>query len=65
MKVAICKDNTVTYDSYEAYRYSWWFRLFGPTVWSLICSSCSEDNLMKSLKRKLYGKIEFIRIVEV
>jgi hypothetical protein len=65
VKVAICKNNKVVYRDFLAYHYSWWFRIFGPNIWSFIASGHSEEALIEGVKRKFYGKIAFIRIVEI
>lgn len=66
MKIAIYKDTTVMYEAYSAYRYNWWFRLFGPGCVSIIAShGASIDDLIDTVRRRINGKLEFIEIIDV
>ena len=50
---------------FEAYHYSKWFRIFGATCFGYVSSWSDEDGLIKRSHNILYGKLKFIRIVEV
>jgi len=65
MKVAIFKDSRALYPSYEAYKYSIWFRIFGPTSFDFIACESTEEELIKKVSRRVCGKLKLIRITEI
>jgi len=65
MKIVIVCNNKIG-DWYQAYKYTFWFRLFGPEYCSSIgLGSPSEDALIKSVTKYIHSKLEIVRIVEV
>ena len=65
-KIAIMFNEKYRTVGFEAYHYSVWFRIFGATSFGYITGSCSsEKELIEDVRRKLYGNLKFIRIVEV
>lgn len=51
---------------FEAYYYSWCFRLFGPQACISIAGfERTEEAAIKSAKKRIYGKIKNIRIAKV
>lgn len=63
MKVAIMFDERDGW--YRAYKYSWFFRLFGADCCCVIAVDCSTEEVIESAKKKIHGKITLIRIVEL
>jgi len=53
------------YEMFEAYHYSIWFRIFGATCFGFITSGSTEEGLIKRTHKFLYGKLKFIKIVNV
>jgi len=50
---------------YEGHYYSIRFRIFGVSTFGWIAMASSEEGLIRELHKKIYGKLIFIRIVEV
>ena len=50
---------------FEAYHYSKWFRIFGATCFGYVSCWDNETGLIKRLHTTLYGKLKFIKIVDV
>lgn len=63
-KVAIIWDGKN--ERYEAHRYNLWFKIlpFGNMV-TYITLSSSKERLIEDVKRKLYGNVKLIEILEL
>jgi hypothetical protein len=63
IKIAICFNEK--YDWFEAYRYTWYFRLFGAEKCWRVGWGRSEEDLIAQVRKQLFGKLTFIRVVEL
>ena len=63
MKVAIMFDERDGW--YRAYKYSWFFRVFGASICRPLALGFTAEDAVKSAERKINGKITLIRIAEI
>jgi hypothetical protein len=63
MKIAIVYNEKS--EGFEAYHFSVRFRLFGPSCLGFIDWWPTVEGLIARVKKRIYGKVRFIRVVEI